>query len=97
MKINLPADPNDPLRIQIENIRRLDLQDIGAVSFFRKVTEGDVTTIEVNFRPDGSFKICYHKDGRILEFRGNHISTHITKDGIVTLQPFREENTPDSK
>lgn len=67
---------------------RIDIEDIDKVTFFKRTTENEVTTAEINFVGDGSFFIQYKRSGKLLAFRGERIGMQVHADGRVVLRAF---------
>lgn len=78
-------DSSGNIKGQIEYIKRIDIEDISQVTFFKKEKDGENQNVLVNFTNDGTFTVTYAPDGTALKVRGNHVEMRVSRDGVITL------------
>jgi hypothetical protein len=85
----LTLHPNGDVDMNLQAIERIDLENLVAVTFLKKEKVNGITTIEINFAPDGSFLIQYDDAGKVVKFKGTNISFGVKDEKIVILKPHQ--------
>ena len=84
------TSPDVTITLDVDPIRRIDVQDLDAVDSFSRKTKGDITTLKFKFADGGVFNMSYTKAGKVVDFHGNKIGVEVSEEHIVTLKMFTQ-------
>ena len=87
------TNPDGSITLDVDPIRRIDIEDIDALDSFSRKTKRDITTLEVKFYAGGKFKISYSAAGKVIEAGGHKIGIIVSEDHVVTLRALDTEAT----
>ena len=84
------TSPDGTSTLDVDPIRRIDVQDLDALDSFSRKTKGDVTTLKLKFADGGVFSISYTRSGKVVDFHGNKIGVEVSEEHIITLKMFTQ-------
>ena len=84
------TSPDGTITLDVDPIRRIDVQDLDAVDSFSRKTKGDITTLKLKFADGGVFNMSYTKAVKVVDFHGNKIGVEVSEEHIVTLKMFTQ-------
>lgn len=84
----LMIDKDGGMRVNLQSINRVCLENIFDLQSYIIMREKDLTVHKIEFRDGGSAKIVYTSQGKLVEFSGNKIGQTLTKGSDITIRSF---------
>ena len=88
---NVTRTPSGGYQLNLEKIQKVSIDHIPDVISHRIMRTEDMTVHYVEFIREGSCKLSYTPQGKIIEFEGKNITTTVDFDnGVVILKALQD-------